>query len=348
MGEMGKYIITGTAGFIGYSVAQRLLSEGNSVVGIDNHNDYYDQILKEDRVKLLCDQSKYEHYRIDISDSESLFNVFKSHDASVVINLAAQAGVRYSIENPMAYISSNVVGFANILEACRKFEIEHLVYASSSSVYGSNPNMPFSEAHNTDNSLSLYAASKKSNEVMAHSYSSLYDLPTTGLRFFTVYGPWGRPDMALYKFTDAIINGKPVDVFNFGKHKRDFTYIDDIVEGIIRIVQTPTSNKTDLKGSPSSNSTGQIPHRIYNIGSSNPIDLIEYIRAIEEALGLPAKLNLLPMQPGDVADTFADVSSLRKDFGYSPNTDVKEGISNFIDWYRRYYNTASDCYKRNN
>lgn len=338
---MGKYIITGTAGFIGHSVAQRLLSEGNSVVGIDNHNDYYDQMLKEDRVKLLSEKPKYKHYRLDISDSESLFNIFRDHDADAVINLAAQAGVRYSIENPMAYINSNVVGFVNILEACRNFEINHLVYASSSSVYGSNPNMPFSEEHNTDNALSLYAASKKSNEVMAHSYSSLYDLPTTGLRFFTVYGPWGRPDMALFKFTDAILNGRPVDVFNYGKHKRDFTYIDDIVEGIVRIVQNPLPKKTDFNDSASLISTGQIPHRIYNIGSSNPVDLIEYIRAIEEALQLPAKLNLLPMQPGDVADTFADVSSLQKDFGYSPKTDVKEGISNFVDWYRKYYNTAS-------
>lgn len=340
---MGKYIITGAAGFIGYSVAQRLLSEGSSVIGIDNHNDYYDPQLKEDRVKLLSDQSRYEHYRVDISDSESLFEIFRDHNADAVINLAAQAGVRYSIENPMAYIKSNIVGFANILEACRKFEIKHLVYASSSSVYGSNPNMPFCEADNTDNSLSLYAASKKSNEVMAHSYSSLYGLPTTGLRFFTVYGPWGRPDMALFKFTDAILNGRQLDVFNYGKHKRDFTYIDDIVEGIIRIIQSPRPNKADLKENASSICPNQVPHRIYNIGSSNPIDLIEYIQAIEEKLESPAKLNLLPMQPGDVADTFADVTSLQKDFGYSPKTDFRKGISNFVDWYKKYYNIALDC-----
>jgi len=332
-----KILITGAAGFIGSALALRLLERGDSVVGIDNHNDYYDPALKEARLARHANHPNYTHLRIDIADRQAMEETFATHQPQRVVNLAAQAGVRYSIENPLAYIDSNIVGFGHILEGCRHHKIEHLVYASSSSVYGANTTMPFSVHHNVDHPLSLYAASKKANELMAHTYSHLYNLPTTGLRFFTVYGPWGRPDMALFKFTKAILAGEPIPVFNYGKHRRDFTYIDDIVEGVIRVLDQPAQPNPDWNGASPDSGTSKAPWRVYNIGNNNPVELMDYIAALEQALGKTAEKEMLPLQPGDVPDTYADVTDLVAQFGYKPSMAVGEGVANFVEWYRGYF-----------
>tara|TARA_B100000787_G_C16194107_1_gene299491 strand:- start:18 stop:1025 length:1008 start_codon:yes stop_codon:yes gene_type:complete len=333
-----KIIVTGSAGFIGSALALRLLDRGDSVIGIDNHNEYYDPAIKEARVARQKKYSNYTHCRIDLSDQKSLNEVFKNHKPQRVVNLAAQAGVRYSMENPLAYIHSNIVGFAHILENCRNHSIDHLVYASTSSVYGANTKVPFSEHDSANHPLSLYAASKKSNELMAHSYSHLYQLPTTGLRFFTVYGPWGRPDMALFKFTKAILEEKEINIFNFGKHTRDFTYIDDIVEGVIKSLDHPaTSNSNWLSDDPNPASSKD-PWRIYNIGNNQPVQLMDYIKALENVLEKKAKKIFLPLQPGDVPDTYADSKNLKKQFGYKPSTPVLKGVAKFVEWYKHYYN----------
>lgn len=332
-----KILVTGAAGFIGSALTMRLLERGDTVVGIDNHNDYYAPSLKEARLARFAQHQNYTHLRIDLADRQAISEAFAIHRPERVVNLAAQAGVRYSIENPLAYIDSNLVGFAHILEGCRHHDVRHLVYASSSSVYGANTAMPFAEQHNVDHPLSLYAASKKANELMSHTYSHLYGLPTTGLRFFTVYGPWGRPDMALFKFTQSILAGETIKVFNFGKHRRDFTYIDDIVEGVIRVLDSPAKPNAAWNGAMPDPSTSSAPWRIYNIGNNRPVELLDYISALENALGKKAVMELLPMQPGDVPDTYADVSKLMNDFEYKPTTDIKMGIDNFVDWYRSYY-----------
>ena len=333
-----RVLVTGAAGFIGSELCLNLLERGETVLGIDNHNDYYDPALKEARLARHLHHENYTHLRLDISDWGALKEAFSKHEPQQVVNIAAQAGVRYSKENPHAYIQSNIVGFMNILEGCRYHEVEHLVYASSSSVYGANTSMPFSESDNIDHPLSIYAATKKSNELMAHAYSHLYGLPTTGLRFFTVYGPWGRPDMALFKFTKAILAGEPIQVFNYGKHSRDFTYIDDIVEGVLRVVYRPArSNDSWHEGAPDPG-TSFAPWRIYNIGNNKPVDLMDFIRALEDSLGQKAKLNMLPLQSGDVPSTFADVKNLELEFGYQPTTTVSDGIKKFIEWYCDYFN----------
>jgi len=332
-----KVLVTGSAGFIGSALTLRLLARGDEVVGIDNHNDYYDPRLKEARLARYAGHPNYTHIRADIADRQAVSDCFATHTPQRVVNLAAQAGVRYSMENPLSYINSNIVGFAHILEGCRQYGVEHLVYASSSSVYGANTVLPFSVHHNVDHPLSLYAASKKANELMAHTYSNLYALPTTGLRFFTVYGPWGRPDMALFKFTKAILADEPIQVFNHGHHRRDFTYIDDIVEGIIRVLDRPAPHNADWSGDAPDPGTSMAPWRVYNIGNSSPVELNEYIAAIEQALGTKARKELLPLQPGDVPDTFADVNDLVEQFGYRPATPVQTGISNFVAWYRDYF-----------
>ncbi len=332
-----KVLVTGSAGFIGSALSIRLLERGDTVVGIDNHNNYYDPSIKEARLARYIDNPNYTHLRIDLANRDAIEEAFTIYRPNCVVNLAAQAGVRYSIENPLSYIDSNIVGFAHLLEGCRHHGVEHLVYASSSSVYGANTQMPFSVHDNVDHPLSLYAASKKSNELMAHTYSHLYDLPTTGLRFFTVYGPWGRPDMALFKFTKAILAGKPIDVFNFGKHRRDFTYIDDIVEGVIRVLDRPAPPNLEWNSDQPDPGTSKAPWRVYNIGNNQPIKLMDYISALEKALGKKAEMNLLPLQPGDVPDTYADVSDLVEQFGYKPATRVGDGVTNFIDWYREYF-----------
>ena len=334
---MKKKIITGSAGFIGSSLCLKLLKQGDIVIGIDNHNDYYDPKIKEARIERLKKYSNYKHYKIDISNQKSLEDVFKEHRPQVVVNLAAQAGVRYSMENPLAYINSNIVGFAHILENCRNYKVSHLVYASTSSVYGANTKMPFSEHDSANHPLSVYAASKKSNELMAHSYSHLYKLPTTGLRFFTVYGPWGRPDMALFKFTKAIIDEKPIDVFNHGKHTRDFTYIDDIVEGIKRTLDNPATKNANWNSNEPDPATSNAPWSIYNIGNNKPIKLMDYIDALEKALAKKAEINFLPLQPGDVPDTYASTQNLNEKFNYKPSTSVIDGVSNFVKWYKDYY-----------
>ena len=330
-------IITGSAGFIGFSVCLKLLERGEYIIGIDNHNDYYDPKIKEARLELLTNHSNYRHYRADISDKNNLYEIFKYHEPNKVVNLAAQAGVRYSMKNPLAYIDSNIVGFANVLENCRKFKIEHLVYASTSSVYGANTKMPFSEHDSANHPLSVYAASKKSNELMAHAYSYLYQIPTTGLRFFTVYGPWGRPDMALFKFTKAILEEKPIDVYNYGKHSRDFTFIDDIVEGVIKILDNPAKDNHNWDSAQPDPSSSKAPWCIYNIGNNKPFQLMDYIDALENKLNKKAKINYLPMQPGDVLDTFANVDNLKNKFNYKPSTQVIEGVSSFVKWYKKYY-----------
>ena len=333
-----KVLVTGSAGFIGSALSIRLLERGDDVVGLDNHNDYYDPDLKEARLSRHLDNPKYEHIRADIEDKELITEIFESYKFDGVINLAAQAGVRYSIENPHAYLNSNILGFGNILEGCRNSSISHLVYASSSSVYGSNTEMPFSIHHNVDHPLSLYAASKKANELMAHTYSHLYKLPTTGLRFFTVYGPWGRPDMALFKFTDAILSGKKIQVFNYGKHRRDFTYIDDIVEGVVRVLDKPAKSNPNWSGEAPDPGSSLSPWRIYNIGNNSPVELMDYIEAIESTLGMKADKELLPLQQGDVPDTYADVDDLVKEFDYKPATSIKLGVKNFVEWYKTYNN----------
>ena len=332
-----KVLVTGSAGFIGSSLTMYLLERGDKVVGIDNHNDYYDPSLKEARVNRFIDHPNYTHIRMDIRDRDIVDSLFKKNQFDSVVNLAAQAGVRYSIENPSAYIDSNIVGFANILEACRHNKVKHLVYASSSSVYGSNSKTPFSVHDNVDHPVSLYAATKKANELMAHSYSHLYNLPTTGLRFFTVYGPWDRPDMALQKFTKSILSGKKIQVFNFGKHRRDFTYIDDIVKGVIHVLDEPAKANESWNSSLPDPATSNAPWRIYNIGNNSPIELMDYIMAIENALKIKANKELLPLQPGDVIDTYADVTDLVKDFKYKPSVTINQGVEKFIEWYKKFY-----------
>lgn len=332
-----RVLVTGTAGFIGSSLALRLLERGDEVVGIDNLNDYYDVKLKQSRLARLVGFEGFTDLRFDIEDGDSLSRAFSEYHPDRVVNLAAQAGVRYSLENPQAYVSANLVGFVNILEACRHNEVEHLVYASSSSVYGANTRVPFSVHDNVDHPISLYAASKKANELMAHTYSHLFNLPTTGLRFFTVYGPWGRPDMSLFLFTQKILAGEPIDVFNYGNHCRDFTYIDDIVEGVIRTLDKIASPNQDWSSDDPDSATSRAPYRLYNIGSNNPIELLRYIELLEENLGMKAERNLLPLQPGDVPDTYANVNSLIEDVDYRPSTPIEVGISRFVDWYRDYY-----------
>jgi UDP-glucuronate 4-epimerase len=330
-------LVTGSAGFIGSILTLRLLERGDTVVGIDNHNDYYDTAIKEARLARFAAHPRYTHLRIDLADKQAIYKAFETHQPQRVVNLAAEAGVRYSIENPLAYIESNIVGFAHILEGCRHHGVEHLVYASSSSVYGANATMPFSVHHNVDHPLSLYAASKKSNELMAHTYSHLYQFPTTGLRFFTVYGPWGRPDMALFKFTRAMLAGEKIQVYNYGKHRRDFTYVDDIVEGVIRILDRPAPPNPDWSGAKPDPGSSAGPWRVYNIGNNSPVELMDYIAALEKALGCKAEMELLPLQPGDVPDTFADVQDLVDQFGFKPATSIEKGVAEFVRWYRGYY-----------
>jgi UDP-glucuronate 4-epimerase len=332
-----KILVTGAAGFIGSALSIRLLDRGDEVIGIDNLNDYYDPKLKEARMARHLDHPNFTHVNIDLEDREGIKKLFEKEKPQGVVNLAAQAGVRYSIENPLAYVDTNLVGFAHILEGCRHNNVEHFVYASSSSVYGSNTNMPFSIHDNVDHPLSLYAATKKANELMAHTYSNLYNLPTTGLRFFTVYGPWGRPDMALFKFTKAMLAGESIPVFNYGKHRRDFTYIDDIVEGVIRVLDRPASSNPDWDGANPDSGTSQAPWRVYNIGNNSPVELMDYIGALEESLGIEADKEMLPLQDGDVPDTYANVEDLVKEFGYKPDMSVKQGVANFVDWYKDFY-----------
>ncbi len=332
-----KVLVTGSAGFIGSALALRLLERGDTVIGVDNLNDYYDVRLKEARLKRTLAFPNYLDIRLDIADSLDLAEVFQVHRPERVVHLAAQAGVRYSLTNPMAYVQSNLVGFANLIECCRHQGVEHLVYASSSSVYGANTRLPFSVHANVDHPLSLYAATKKANELMAHTYSHLYGLPTTGLRFFTVYGPWGRPDMALFRFTRAILAGEPIQVFNHGRHRRDFTYIEDIVEGIIRVLDHIPTGDPNWSGLDPDPASSQAPYRIYNIGNSQPVELLDYIRVLEDCLGRRAQLELLPLQAGDVPDTFADVTDLMRDTGYRPTTPVSVGVARFVEWYRAFY-----------
>ena len=343
---MKKILVTGSAGFIGSSLCIQLLNRGDEVSGIDSHNDYYDPQLKEDRLSRFKDHSNYTHYRGDISDTKFLEKIFLQNEFDVVVNLAAQAGVRYSIENPMAYINSNIVGFTNILECCKNHSVKHLVYASSSSVYGANSSIPFSVHDNVDHPLSLYAATKKSNELMAHCYSNLFKLPTTGLRFFTVYGPWGRPDQALFKFTKAILNGKKIKVFNYGNHKRDFTYIDDIIEGVIRVLDKPAKSNNNWTGDNPDPATSSAPWRVYNIGNNNPVELMDYIATLEKFLKKDAEKELLPLQDGDVPDTFADVNDLVEEFEYKPSTSIEYGIKEFVDWYIKYFEINQNEYRK--
>ena len=330
-------LVTGAAGFIGFHVCRQLLRRGDRVTGIDNMNDYYDVTLKEARLAMLLPYEGFTFIKADIADRDVMEELFRTANFERVINLAAQAGVRYSLINPHAYINSNILGFLNILEGCRHNGVKHLVYASSSSVYGANETMPFSVHDNVDHPLSLYAASKKANELMAHTYSHLYNLPTTGLRFFTVYGPWGRPDMALFLFTDAIINNKPIQVFNYGNHRRDFTFVDDISEGVIRTLDHVAEPNPDWSGLTPDPGSSRAPWRVYNIGNSSPVNLMDYIGAIEHELGRTAEKEYLPMQPGDVPDTYADVDQLMQDVQYKPETTVQEGIHRFVTWYRDYY-----------
>jgi UDP-glucuronate 4-epimerase len=348
-----KILVTGTAGFIGYHLAKRLLEEGHEVVGLDNINDYYDQRIKYGRLRETgiehdgdieyaksIQSTKYENYRfikLNLEDRAAIAELFEKEKFDKVCNLAAQAGVRYSLTNPYAYVDSNIVGFVNLLEACRHNGVEHLTYASSSSVYGLNETMPFSVHDNVDHPISLYAASKKSNELMAHTYSYLYNLPTTGLRFFTVYGPWGRPDMALFLFTKAIFEDRPIDVFNHGNMLRDFTYIDDIVEGIVRVIDNPPKSNPEWSGKKPDPGSSKAPYKIYNIGNSQPVKLMDFIEAIEKAVGKKAKKNLLPIQPGDVPATYADTTDLVEELGYRPSTPVEKGIEAFVRWYREFY-----------
>ena len=333
-----KILVTGTAGFIGSHLAQRLLERGDEVVGIDNLNDYYDVTLKQARLARFSDHPRYTHITADLADRAAIDAAFATHKPQRVVNLAAQAGVRYAAQNPHVYVSSNVTGFLHVLEGCRHHSVEHLVFASTSSVYGADTAMPFSEHQGTDHPLTLYAASKKANEAMAHSYAHLYGIPCTGLRFFTVYGPWGRPDMALFLFTRAILAGEPIQVFNHGRHKRSFTYVDDIVEGVIRALDRPPGTDPAWNGdAPDPASSGVAPYRIYNIGNEQPVELLRYIEVLEQCLGRKAQMELLPLQAGDVPDTEADVSELIAATGYRPQVGVEQGVANFVDWYRSYY-----------
>lgn len=324
-----KILVTGAAGFIGYHLAQRLLSQGQQVYGIDNLNDYYDVNLKKARLAQLQSHSEFTFQQLDLSDRADISQFFQNQKIDRVVHLAAQAGVRYSLDNPHAYADSNLMGFLNILEGCRHSKIEHLVFASSSSVYGNNTKVPFAVSDNVDHPISLYAATKKANELMAHSYSHLYNLPITGLRFFTVYGPWGRPDMAYFKFVKAIAENKPIDVYNFGKMQRDFTYIDDVVEGVVRVIEKPPQSDSETSRA--------VPYNIYNIGNNSPVELLTFIEVVEAAMGKTAVKNLLPMQPGDVPSTYADVDDLMADVGFKPSTPIEEGIRQFVEWYRDYY-----------
>jgi UDP-glucuronate 4-epimerase len=334
-----KYLVTGAAGFIGFHLAKRLLERGDVVVGLDNLNDYYDVNIKKARLEQLAPLKGFTFVKCDLADRQGIETLFEKENFQRVVHFAAQAGVRYSLENPYAYIDSNIVGFLHILQGCRVHHIEHLVYASSSSVYGANTKMPFSVHDNVDHPVSLYAASKKANELMAHTYSSLYGLPTTGLRFFTVYGPWGRPDMALFLFTKSILEGTPINVFNYGKHKRDFTYIDDIVEGVIRTSDHIAQPNPDWSGDSPDSATSYAPYRLYNIGNNQPVDLMRYIEALETILGRKAEKNFLPLQLGDVPDTYANVDALVQDVGFKPETTIEQGIARFVAWYRSYYRT---------
>ncbi|EIL97869.1 capsular biosynthesis protein CpsI [Rhodanobacter thiooxydans] len=333
-----RILVTGTAGFIGAALAQRLLARGDMVHGIDNHNDYYDPALKEARLARFAGHPNYTHQRADLADAGAVNHAFTTFRPQRVVNLAAQAGVRHSLQNPQAYVSSNLVGFVNILEGCRHSGVEHLVYASSSSVYGANRKLPFAVEDAVDHPVSLYAASKKANELMAHTYSHLFDLPTTGLRFFTVYGPWGRPDMSPMLFADRISRGEPIDVFNFGHHSRDFTYIDDIVEGVIRTLDHPAEADPAYNPERPNPGTSNAPYRVYNLGNDQPVQLLRFIELLEQNFGRSVEKRLLPMQPGDVPDTWADVSALRRDVGYAPNTSIEDGVAKFVVWYREYFN----------
>ena len=337
---MKKILITGAAGFIGAHLAKKLMEGGAEVIGLDNINDYYDPQLKIDRMAALAECDSFTHINLDLADRQGIEGLFQRHNFDCVVNLAAQAGVRYSLINPHSYVDTNIVGFVNILEGCRHNGVKHLVYASSSSVYGANTKMPFSVHDNVDHPVSLYAASKKSNELMAHTYSHLFGLPTTGLRFFTVYGPWGRPDMALFLFTKAIIEGRPIDVFNNGNMERDFTYIDDIVEGVARVVDRVPEGNFDWSGESPDPATSYCPYRVYNIGNNNKEQLLRYIKVLEDCLGRKADKNFLPMQPGDVPATYADVDDLVEDFDYKPNTSIDEGIAKFVDWYKDYFKVS--------
>ncbi len=332
-----KILVTGTAGFIGFHLAKRLLDRGDSVIGIDNLNDYYDIEIKKSRLAQINDHPNFTDIRINLENKNDIMDAFKTHRPDRVVNLAAQAGVRYSLENPHSYIDTNIVGFLNILEGCRHYPVQHLVYASSSSVYGANTNYPFSIHNNIDHPVSLYAATKKSNELMAHTYSHLFNLPTTGLRFFTVYGPWGRPDMALFMFTKNILADEPIDVFNYGDHKRDFTYIDDIVEGVIRTLDHTAEPNPDWTGDDPDPGTAKAPWRVYNIGNNDPTPLLRYIEVLEDCLGKKAIKNMLPLQAGDVPYTYANTDDLMNDVGYKPGTRVEDGIAKFVEWYRDFY-----------
>jgi len=332
-----KILITGSAGFVGFHLSSLLLQNKYQVIGLDNLNDYYDPELKEARLEILSKRDNFTFHKVDLKDKHAVDNIFETYKPTHVINLAAQAGVRYSIENPYAYADSNLTGFMNILEACRNHPVKHLLYASSSSVYGGNKVAPFSTNHNVDHPVSLYAATKKSNELMAHTYSHLYGIPTTGLRFFTVYGPWGRPDMAYFSFTKSIIEGNPIKVFNHGKMERDFTYIDDIVEGIYKLINKPPVANKDWDESKDDLSTSFAPYKIYNIGNNNPVPLMRFINALESALGIEAEKIYMDMQPGDVLRTYADVSDLERDINFKPNTSIEDGLTKFVEWYREYY-----------
>ena len=334
---MMKILVTGAAGFIGFHTAKALLARGDQVVGLDNLNEYYDVNLKHARLELLGKEQKFEFVRLDLADRDGMAKLFESQGFERVVHLGAQAGVRYSIENPFSYVDSNVQGTMTVLEGCRHHGVEHLVYASTSSVYGANTRMPFSVHHNVDHPLSLYAATKKSNELMAHTYASLYQLPVTGLRFFTVYGPFGRPDMALFLFTKNILEGKPIDVFNYGNHRRDFTYVDDIVEGVVGTLDRVPTGDPEWNSEDPDPSGSSAPYRLYNIGNQQPVELMKYIEVLETCLGRKAEKNLLPLQPGDVPDTWADVEDLARDVGYRPATPVEEGVKRFVDWYVDYY-----------
>jgi UDP-glucuronate 4-epimerase len=334
-----QILVTGVAGFIGYHLAKRLLQDGIQIYGIDNLNDYYDVQLKHDRLAQLKYHPEFTFHLLDLSDKEGMSQLFKTHSFDCVINLAAQAGVRYSLINPMAYVDSNLTGFVNVLEGCRHSGIKHLIYASSSSVYGANTKIPFSTSDNVDHPVSLYAATKKANELMAHTYSHLYNLPTTGLRFFTVYGPWGRPDMAYFKFVRAIEADQPIDIYNFGDMHRDFTYIDDIIEGVVRVMKQPPGKVT----TEDSSEIATAPYKLYNIGNNQPVSLMRFIEVIEQTLGKEAKKNLLPMQPGDVPMTYADVDALMHDVGFKPDTSLEVGVARFMEWYREYYGIGFIC-----
>jgi UDP-glucuronate 4-epimerase len=338
MSSAKTVLVTGAAGFIGFHLSQKLLNAGYQVTGLDNLNDYYDQRLKLSRLDILKSNTHFSFHQVDLTDRKGIDNLFSKTNFDYVVNLAAQAGVRYSLTNPHAYLESNLHGFLNILEACRHNKTKHLVYASSSSVYGANKKMPFSVHHNVDHPISLYAASKKSNELMAHTYSSLYNLPTTGLRFFTVYGPWGRPDMALFLFTKAILENKPIDVFNHGKMRRDFTYVDDIVESITRLIPRPSQPNKEWSGMTPDPATSFAPYRVFNIGNNKPVELLQFIEVIEQKLGKKAAKNLLPLQDGDVPETVADVEDLMREVDFKPSTPIEVGIGKFIDWYINYYN----------